>query len=52
MNWKPHLPEIFLGVSLAVIAVEASLGGIAMVRARYRHATPSHPWECRPATLR
>ena len=36
MNWKPHLPEIFLGISLALIAVEAALAGAAMIKARYR----------------
>src|ERR1700722_5221863 len=36
MNWKPHLPEIFLGISLAMIAVEGALGGISIVKARYR----------------
>jgi hypothetical protein len=36
MNWKPHLPEIFLGISLAMIAIEAALGALAMVKARYR----------------
>ena len=35
MNWKPHLPEIFLGISLGMIAVEAALAGLSMVRARY-----------------
>ncbi|HXA35707.1 MAG TPA: hypothetical protein VNW26_05195 [Steroidobacteraceae bacterium] len=25
MHWKPHLPEIFLGISLGMIAVEAAL---------------------------
>ena len=35
MNWKPHLPEIFLGISLALIAVEAALAGAAMIKARY-----------------
>jgi sterol desaturase/sphingolipid hydroxylase (fatty acid hydroxylase superfamily) len=36
MNWRPHLPEIFLGISLGMIAIEAALGGIAIVKARYR----------------
>src|ERR1700757_3164111 len=36
MNWKPHLPEIFLGISLELIAVEAAARGAAMVKARYR----------------
>jgi hypothetical protein len=36
MNWKPHLPEIFLGISLAMIAIEGALGGISIVKARYR----------------
>ncbi len=35
MNWKAHLPEIFLGISLALIAVEAALAGTAMIKARY-----------------
>lgn len=36
MNWKPHLPEIFLGISLGMIAAEAALGRIAAIKARYR----------------
>lgn len=36
MNWKPHLPEIFLGISLGTIAAEAALGRIAAIKARYR----------------
>jgi sterol desaturase/sphingolipid hydroxylase (fatty acid hydroxylase superfamily) len=36
MNWKPHLPEIFLGISLAVIAIEAALSRVAAINARYR----------------
>src|SRR5580698_8041600 len=36
MNWKPHLPEIFLGISLAMIAVEAALSRVAAINARYR----------------
>jgi hypothetical protein len=24
MNWKPYLPEIFLGISLGMIALEAA----------------------------
>jgi sterol desaturase/sphingolipid hydroxylase (fatty acid hydroxylase superfamily) len=36
MNWKPHLPEIFLGISLALIAVEAAASCTAMIKARYR----------------
>jgi len=36
MNWKPHLPEIFLGISLGMIAIEAALSRIAAVKARYR----------------
>ena len=36
MNWKPHLPEIFLGISLGMIALEAALSSTAMVKARYR----------------
>jgi sterol desaturase/sphingolipid hydroxylase (fatty acid hydroxylase superfamily) len=31
-----HLPEIFLAVSLAMIAVEAALAGASVLRARYR----------------
>ena len=36
MNWKPHLPEIFLGISLGLIAIEAATGAAAWVNARYR----------------
>jgi sterol desaturase/sphingolipid hydroxylase (fatty acid hydroxylase superfamily) len=36
MHWQPHLPEIFLGISLGMIAIEAALAGIAAVKARYR----------------
>jgi len=36
MHWKPQLPEIFLGISLGMIAIEAALAGIAAVKARYR----------------
>ena len=36
MNWKPHLPEIFLAISLGMIAIEAALSRIAAVNARYR----------------
>jgi sterol desaturase/sphingolipid hydroxylase (fatty acid hydroxylase superfamily) len=36
MNWKPHLPEIFLGISLAVIAVEAALSRSAVIKAHYK----------------
>jgi len=25
MNWKPQLPDIFLGISLGTIAIEAAL---------------------------
>jgi hypothetical protein len=38
MNWKPHLPEIFLGISLGTIAAEAALGRIAAIKARYRES--------------
>jgi hypothetical protein len=38
MDWKPHLPEIFLGVSLGMIAIEAALCRVAAVNARYRGA--------------
>jgi ribonuclease I len=37
MNWKPHLPEIFLLISLGMIAIEAALSRIAPIKARYRH---------------
>jgi hypothetical protein len=36
MHWKPQLAEIFLGISLGMIAIEAALSRVAMVRARYR----------------
>jgi sterol desaturase/sphingolipid hydroxylase (fatty acid hydroxylase superfamily) len=36
MNWKPHLPEIFLVISLVMIAIEAALCRVAAVNARYR----------------
>ena len=36
MSWKPHLPEIFLGISLGMIAVEAALASVAIVNARYK----------------
>jgi hypothetical protein len=36
MHWKPQLPEIFLGISLGMIAIEAALSSIAAVKARYR----------------
>jgi hypothetical protein len=36
MNWKPHLPEIFLGISLGMIAIEAALSRVAAVKVRYR----------------
>ena len=36
MNWKPHLPEIFLGTSLGAIAIEAALSRFAAIGARYR----------------
>jgi hypothetical protein len=36
MNWKPHLPEIFLGISLAMIAVEAALSRSAVIEAHYK----------------
>jgi hypothetical protein len=36
MHWKPQLPEIFLGISLGMIAIEAALSSVAAVRARYR----------------
>src|SRR6202158_3415636 len=36
MSWKPHLPEIFLGISLGMIAVEAALASVAIVKARYK----------------
>jgi hypothetical protein len=32
MPWKPHLPEIFLGISLGMIAIEAALSVV------HRHA--------------
>ena len=35
MNWKPHLPEIFLGISLGMIALEAALTRVAIIKARY-----------------
>src|SRR5450755_316828 len=35
MHWTPRLPEIFLGISLAMIAIEAALGRIAAGRVRY-----------------
>ena len=35
MSWKPALPDIFLGISLAAIAVEAALARAGAVRARY-----------------
>jgi hypothetical protein len=34
MNWKPHLPEIFLLISLGMIAIEAALSGVAPIKAR------------------
>jgi hypothetical protein len=36
MHWKPRLPEIFLGISLGMIAIEAALSRVATGRARYR----------------
>jgi sterol desaturase/sphingolipid hydroxylase (fatty acid hydroxylase superfamily) len=36
MLWKPRLPEIFLGISLAMIAIEAAASRVADSRARYR----------------
>jgi sterol desaturase/sphingolipid hydroxylase (fatty acid hydroxylase superfamily) len=36
MHWKPDLPQIFLGVSLGMIAIEAALSSVAIVKARYR----------------
>jgi hypothetical protein len=36
MNWKPHPPEIFLRISLGMIAIEAALSRVAAVNARYR----------------
>jgi sterol desaturase/sphingolipid hydroxylase (fatty acid hydroxylase superfamily) len=36
MTWQQILPFIFLGISLAAIALEASLCRFALVRARYR----------------
>src|ERR1700722_17537825 len=36
MNWRPHLPEIFLGISLGMIAVEAAFSRMAVIKARYR----------------
>jgi hypothetical protein len=36
MNWKPHLPEIFLLISLGMIAIEAALSRAAPIKARYR----------------
>jgi hypothetical protein len=36
MHWKPQLPDIFLGISLGAIAIEAALSRVAIVRARYR----------------
>ena len=36
MNWKPHLPEVFLAISLGMIAIEAALSRVAAVNARYR----------------
>jgi len=35
MSWKPALPDLFLGISLAAIAAEAALAGAGVVRARY-----------------
>jgi hypothetical protein len=29
MLWKPRLPEIFLGISLAMIAIEAAVSRVA-----------------------
>jgi hypothetical protein len=29
MHWTPHLPEIFLGISLGMIAIEAALSRVA-----------------------
>jgi ribonuclease T2 len=36
MNWKQHLPDIFLGISLAMIGIEAALASASMIKARYR----------------
>ncbi|HUX73610.1 MAG TPA: sterol desaturase family protein [Steroidobacteraceae bacterium] len=36
MSWKPALPNLFLGISLAAIAVEATLARYGILRARYR----------------
>jgi hypothetical protein len=49
MHWKPHLPEIFLGISLGMIAIEAALSGIAAVKARYRAIDTCACWEARHA---
>lgn len=36
MHWKPNLPDVFLGISLGVTAVEAALSRFAIIKARYR----------------
>lgn len=38
MNWKPHLPEIFLGISLGMIAIEAALSGAIIREVRASHS--------------
>ena len=36
MTWKPDLPEVFLGISLGMIAIEAACSSLSIIKARYR----------------
>jgi len=36
MHRKLNLPDLFLAISLAMIALEATLGGLSLINAKYR----------------
>ena len=36
MQRKFNLPDLFLAISLGAIAIEAALGGLSLIKARYR----------------
>ncbi len=36
MHRKLNLPDLFLAISLAMIAIEAALGGLSLIKAKYR----------------
>jgi len=55
MQWKPHLPEIFLGISLGMIAIEAALTRLAVrgdvLAGEFRRAQQGREY-CHPDVLK